>query len=393
MTLLYILLSLAIVGIGFIAYQQWTARTGGDPLLQAELDRRIQEIGEIKSQLEQLKAERNEIATNGKNTFAQLKNMESDYKALMKERDALSVRISKYEAEESRKEKDFERKLSELESARNSLVQERSRVIKEDEERTQEELAARDRMWNEHENTVNALLGDLCKTPQYSFTSYDNTNLPDGFDGSLKPDFLIDFLGQYIIFDSKVSRSDNFQNYIATNVKSTAKKLKDKAEIYPTVFFVVPTEAIPELKTTYFFEQGLSFYVISPEALPPILAALKKITTYELADQLDPQERENIVTLVADLDSHINYQNGINLIMTKHGIDILNKAKRLDSGLIEDVEERKKTMRLPSLNPSEIKKLHRSTEEQESELLNIINPEASVSEAMLEKARLAMNKD
>ena len=58
-------------------------------------------------------------------------------------------------------------------------------------------------MWNEHEHVVVSQLTDLCAKPQLKFTTYDNTNLPDDFDGSIKPDFLIDFLGQYIIFDAK----------------------------------------------------------------------------------------------------------------------------------------------------------------------------------------------
>lgn len=118
----------------------------------------------------------------------------------------------------------------------------------EEERNRAEREEERDRIWNEHENAVIATLSELCKQPHLHFTSYSNNNLPDEFDGKLKPDFLIDFLGQYVVFDAKASKAESLQTYINDAVKTTAEKIKKNGRIYPHVFLVVPTEAIGELK-------------------------------------------------------------------------------------------------------------------------------------------------
>ena len=76
------------------------------------------------------------------------------------------------------------------------------------------------------------------------------------------------------------------QNYIKGNVESTAKKIKKAHKIYPMVFFVVPTEAVAGLKKKYYFEGGYQFFIISPEAIPAILSSLKRISEYELAQEI-----------------------------------------------------------------------------------------------------------
>src|SRR3989344_6827621 len=97
------------------------------------------------------------------------------------------------------------------------------RVRREDEERQKKILEERYRMWNDHEQNVITQLIELCKKPEFAFAAFDNEHLPEEFDGSVKPDFLIAFINQYVVFDAKASRSENFQNSITTNVKKTAE--------------------------------------------------------------------------------------------------------------------------------------------------------------------------
>jgi hypothetical protein len=221
-------------------------------------------------------------------------------------------------------------------------------------------------------------LKELCAQPEHAFASFDNTNLPDGFDGSLKPDFMISFLNQYVVFDAKVSRSENFQNYIATNAKKTATKYKGMKEIYPTIFFVVPMEAIAELTKRVFTENGFTFYVVSPDALPPILAAFKKITTYEFAEQMDPEERESIIRLLAKLDNHINVRNTFDVILAKMGAELLADSKKLYPELSKEVEQEKQKIRIPSFKTSDIKRLVASSEEREKEVEDLTAPRAAI---------------
>ena len=345
----------------------------------SSVDTRAQEqIGELKEQLQKERSEKDELAGKGKQLFNSFKDLEADHKAATHERDALHKRIAEYEAKEEGRQKDLEDRIGQLDAAKKSLADERARVIKEDEERAEKELADRDRKWAEHEESVVAQFSTLCKKPQYAFTLYSNTNLPEGFDGSFKPDVLIDFLGQYIIFDAKVSRSENFQNYIATQVKSTAKKAKGRSDIYSSIFLVVPTEAISELKEVVHYEGGFTFYIISPESVAPVLAALKRITEYELAEQFDPQEREDIVNLITKLDYHINERNTFDVLMARRGGEVLKDAEQLYPEITKEVAQKKEKMRLPNFKPSEIKRLIKSLSTREEEMKDLTAPKATI---------------
>jgi len=201
----------SILGIGILLFFQWKQRQnirGTDvSILQKELAEKSKELTEVKKELEKEKEGKSTLSGQNKELYAQVTNLKAEKNSLIKENEKLQTQVTKTEAGREQKEKEYSQALQKLDEAKKSLEEERKRVIREDEERKKQELEERDRMWNEHEHVVVSQLTDLCAKPQLKFTTYDNTNLPDDFDGSIKPDFLIDFLGQYIIFDAKISCS------------------------------------------------------------------------------------------------------------------------------------------------------------------------------------------
>ncbi|MBU0767055.1 hypothetical protein KKF55_04750 [Patescibacteria group bacterium] len=371
---IYILLSLLLAVSAYIAWSFARTRSDGDPLLKAELDRRTEEIGELKNKIDEFKSENNELRGKGKQLFAE--NTQLKVKS-----DELSGQVAEFKAQQKQREQDQHLALSKLDSAEKSLADEKMRVRREDAERIQKEEEERDRMWTEHEISVISLLTDLCKKRQYSFTCYDNTTLPEeeGFRGHFKPDFVISFLEQFVIFDAKVSKSENIQKYIQDNVKSTAKKAKGKENIYPTIFFVVPTEALKELKQTAYYEDGFTFYAVSPESLEPILASLKKIATYELAQEMDPQERENIIDLIARFDYHISTRNTVDYGLLIHGLETLEHVKSMNPDLIKEMIAKKEKMRNLNLNTAENKQMIANPEILQQKLMELTEPQARIS--------------
>ena len=354
--------------------------------LKQDLERKNEQIAKLDNELKNTTKERDEFAGKNKTMFIDITKKEERISALAQERDELRSQKTKHESEQARKEKEFQEKIDQLNIARKSLEEERQRIIKEDEEKTARELAERDRMWNDHENTVISKLSELCSLPEHNFLNFNNENLPEDIDSKLKPDFMIEFLDKYIIFDAKISRSDNLQIYMNTQVKSTVEKIKKENKIYPMVFFVVPTEAISTLKKLHFYEQGYSFYIVSPESLAPILASLKKITTYEFAEKMDPEERENIVNLLAELDYHINFRNAFDILMAQSGVKILDKSESLPAGMQEEIETRKSKMRLKNFTPTELKNLIKGTKKQEDEIKKMTKPKADIQNQELDSA-------
>ena len=380
MTLTNILLTATLIGVAIVLWKVFKVRTEGDPLLQAELDRRKEEIGELKNKIDEFKSETNELRGKGKQLFAENTKLQA-------KNEELSTQVAEFKAAQKQREKDQQQALTQLDSAKRSLEDEKMRVRREDEERVQREEAERDRMWAEHEISVVSLLTDLCKKRQYSFTCYDNTTLPEeeGFRGHFKPDFVISFLEQFVIFDAKVSKSENIQKYILDNVKSTAKKAQGKENIYPTIFFVVPTEAMKELKQTAYYEDGFTFYAVSPESLEPILASLKKIATYELAQEMDPQERENIIDLIAQFDFHISTRNTIDYGLMQHGLDTLARVQSMNPDVIKEVAVKKGKIRNLNMNTAENKQMTANPELLHQKLLELTEPKPKIAKEDLER--------
>ena len=335
----------------------------------------------------ELQNTRQELAENSgktKRLFIELEQTKAKLEVTQKERDSLQKVLTKVEAKNEEREREHARGLEKIDSAERALKEERQRVLESEVKAKQIAEEERDRLWNDHENAVIATLTDLCKLPHLQFTSYSNNNLPDDFDGSLKPDFLIEFLDQYVIFDAKASKAQSLQTYIDDAVKKTADKVRKNSKIYPHVFLVVPTEAIGELKKLIYAKDEYYFYIVSREALAPILSSLRRISTYELAETLDPQKRENIINMIAELAAHISYRNAHEILLTKMGAVTLERVAQIDPEIAGDVEQKKAEKKISQLAPSEIKRLAASLSEQNLEMQQLTSPKAAIRKKHLQ---------
>lgn len=353
--------------------------------LRADLENRSKEMGILLEKLEQEKSEKNQLEGKGKQVWAENTKMSGELKSAREKNEELSQLLEKFKARESQKEAEFEEKIKKLEHAQKALEDEKIRIRREDEERQAARIENRDRIWNEHETAVLSTLREVCQKPEIAFTSYDNTNLPTDFDGSFKPDFLVDFLGQYLYFDAKISRA-NLQNYLADQAKKTAVKLKKNPQIYSSVFFIVPATELPNLKKTVFYEENYSFFVVSPEVIEPILANFKRITEYDQLTEFDPKDREAIVNIIADYDKHISFQNAVNILLAQKSVSLMESKEHLNMDIQNEITIRKQTMNAMKLKDSDIKKLSQNMEKQTAEVTKLVSPKVSVSAKDMEHA-------
>ncbi len=366
--------------------KQETGDTEASLRFKAELDQAKKELGKLERELEAVKEKNGELTGKNKELWAQNERLEAKSKAAERERDQLQRTIAKYEENEVHEREKADERLSRLAKAEASLVEERRRIIKEDEERLAREQAERDRIWNDHERTVVNLLTEICSREESKFDFYDNTSLPKGFDGSLKPDFLVEFLGQYIIFDAKTSKSNDLRTYLRDTIKKTAQKIKKKTDIYHTVFLVVPTEAVCSLKELTHYEQNITFHIVSPESLQPILATFKRMTEYEFADQFNPEDRENIVNAFASLSHHIKSRNAYDVILAHLGVKALEDIDALPEDLVKDIAT--KTEKTKTLIPTktEVQKLTASNDSVKKVIGELVSPKEKVSKKLIRDA-------
>lgn len=391
-----ILLVLLVIGIAVLLLKKKgdsgdTKVLEENARLKADVSQKDQNIGILTKDLQTEKTEKDQLSGKNKQLFVEITNLKASNANVLTEKDQLVKEISNFKASESNKTKEFDNKIQKLDEVKTALEEERQRIRREDEEKIQKEKEERNRMWAEHEENVKFQLTELCKLPQYGFTYYDNNNLPSGFGGRFKPDFLIEFLNQYVIFDAKKSDSD-LQGYINNNVKTTVEKINNDPKIYTTVFFIVPTETIKLLKTKHYYEQGYEFFIIPTEAMETVLASFKKINTYEIAQQLDPRDRENIVNLIAEFDHHINMRNTLDILASENGISVLKKAETLQKEIKDEILQKKKKIRIQTFTPTEIKTLMIGTGTQNERIMELISPKVAIPEKNIKKVRRVLDK-
>lgn len=337
--------------------------------------------------MKKIAKERDELAGKYETLTLEKTELQSARKYLEKDLTETKDILARHEAEEVRKQKEFEERIHKLANAEKALEDERQRIRREDEVLQESILEEQTRIWNNHEQMVLSRLREVCQKPTIGFTLHDNTNLPSLFT-KLKPDVAIPFLGQYIVFDAKKSRS--IRTYIPEQVKSTARKYKDIPEIYPTIFFVIPAEELKELKTLSFVEDGFLFYIISPESIEPILASLRKIAEYDTIADFDPQDRETIVNLIANYDRHISLQNAANILFTRESIGLMNSKEGLHEEIQKEIVNRKEGMRTKKLNEAELKKIAQSMDEQERQVNELLTPKMLIEKSEIVEIQRAL---
>ena len=121
MTTLYILFGLMACGVAYIAWTSRTPKVTGDPLLKAEVDRRMEEIGELKNMMKELTAKKAKMEGENKQMYATQLKLDAELKSLARERDALQERIAKSEAGREAMERRHEDMIKKLESAKQAL--------------------------------------------------------------------------------------------------------------------------------------------------------------------------------------------------------------------------------------------------------------------------------
>ena len=384
-----ILSVLATVMLAIVLWRSFALKANNqDDLTDLEETGIKAQLKAVQDKLDQEKSTKDQLLGEKARAEKEYNQLTGDLRSLGRERDTLQKQVAKFQTDEEGQKTAFDQQVVKLDQSRQSLEDEKARIRQEDQDRRKLAEEQRDRLWNDHEGRVIKLLSDLCGMPEYAFALYDKDCLPKEIPSKFKPDTVIEFLGQFIVFDAKASRSDNFQNYIKTQVVATVEKINNHPAIYQNVFFVVPTEGISELSTTRFYEQGYNFFVISPEALAPILAGLKKITTYEFAEQMDPQERENIIGTMAELGYHISFRNAADIVLAQGGVRALEKLDKLEGNLRESIEERigKIEERQPkTLSPADLKRIIAGgSKGQQKEIIKLVSPKALVGEDAFE---------
>jgi len=385
---------LLLLILGFLIYQNFLAKPKNvDSDLKNEIENFRAENLNLKNENENLKKEntrfvekfensekeKNEFAGKNKTLFVENSNLKNELNLLREKNSELQKKVAEFNANEKSREKNFIEKIENLENARKNLDDERARIRARDSQKIEEDLAEKNKIWKNHENFTIAKLREICAKPEIAFNFYENTNLPPQFSGQFAPDFLVEFLGQFIYFDAKFSSQKDSNSYFdLKRLSKIAEKFKSH-QIYPTIFFVVPENRISEIKKLTFRENEFAFFIISPAALEPILTNFKKISEYENLENFDPEDREKIVNLIANYDRNISFQNAVNILLAERSIDLMESKENLPENFKDEIATRKNAMHDLKFSPKEIKNLADNFEKQNAKIAEFVSKKPQIS--------------
>lgn len=317
-----------------------------------ELDRQIAEqktlIGELEKdrEIQGNRLEDGRVATQ--KLEEKIRFLEQDQQRLNKEKTELSNRIAKYEqAEETRKES-YEKNVTAVNTIRASLENERQQLKEQQMQEKEEAFEEMKQTWKNHESNVESAIRGICRRNVIEYLE----EVP--FRG--KPDNTIRIVGEFVIFDAKSPASDNLANfpvYLKAQTEQVKKYIKHE-NVKRDIYLVVPSNTV-EVVDQYVYNMGdYNVFVVTLDSLEPIILSLKKIEEYEFAEQLSPEERDNICRIIGKFAHTTKRRIQLDGFFSYQFLEILTKVKAdLPRDIYEMVVEFEKAEKL---NPPQEKR-------------------------------------
>ena len=229
--------------------------------------------------------------------------------------------IARMQKDEEFRNKEHANALATLKQIQDNITGDRSKEL---EDAAQKEIARIKNLrdtWASHQQDVQNAIKALCSKHTIQYID----KVP--FSGT--PDNTIQISGEYVVFDAKSPGGEDFRNF-PLYIKDQAERAKKYAKqelVKADVFFVVPANTLSTLKTFTYDLGDHKVYIISTDALEPIMLSLQKIETYEFAEQLSPEDRDNICRILGKFAHLSKRRIQIDSFFAKQFIELAYKAE------------------------------------------------------------------
>lgn len=195
--------------------------------------------------------------------------------------------------------------------------------------------------WSNHQESVKNSIKSICSRHTIEYVD----KVP--FKG--EPDNTLRISDEYIVFDAKSPGSDdlsNFRQYIKNQAESVKKYVKEP-DVKKDIFLVVPANTLEILDQLVFRLADYTVFVISLDSLEPVILCLQKIEEYEFADQLSPEERDNICRILGKFVHLSKRRIQIDGFFTKQFFELVYRSEAdLPKDILEKVSEFEKAEKL-----------------------------------------------
>lgn len=286
--------------------------------------------------------------------------LKQQHEGLSAQLQAVQSELTRLKAEDEQRNKLYEQSIANF----NKLTEgQRKREEEEKNEKHRQEIERLKRLketWSNHEEHVKSRIKAIAARHAIDYVD----KVP--FRGN--PDNTLRIKEEFIVFDAKSPYGEdltNFPNYLKSQVEHVIKYVREE-DVRKEVFLVVPTNTLDSLEQFEYKLADYTVYVISLDALEPIMLALKKIEEYEFAEQLSPEERENICRVIGKFVHLSKRRIQIDGFFAKQFFELVYRSEAdLPKEMLDKVVEFEKSEKLNP--PTERRSKQISTRELEGE--------------------------
>jgi hypothetical protein len=235
--------------------------------------------------------------------------------------------------EEFRKQ-DHAKAVASLENIQSRIQNDRNRELQERKDAEINRIHHLRETWTAHQENVKNTIKTICSKHTIEYVE----KVP--FKG--EPDNTLKISNEFVVFDAKSPAGEdlsNFRNYLKNQAES-AKKYAREQDVKKDIFLVVPTNTLESLDQYVFRLADYNVFVISIDSLEPVILSLLKIEDYEFAEQLSPEERENICRVLGKFVHLSKRRIQIDGFFTRQFFELVYRsAADLPKDILEKVSE------------------------------------------------------
>jgi len=316
--------------LSFDAYEEFRALSREMDASRENIDKIRNRLTEVSSRHETLSQRFRDLEMLSVRKDAQLEELNGRMREQSGTVNELTKKVTSFEAVKEENVRVFSENIARLNQTKESFEAERRRL---DEARLREatdRFEAMKRQWTEHETDVKNSIIRICDVNHVNYIE----KVP--FRGS--PDNTIEISGEYIIFDAKSPANDDLTNFPAY-IKSQADNLKKYASqenVKKSIFLVVPTNTIDKIKQLTYRLGDYDVFVITKDALEPVILSLKKIEEYDLAEKLSPEDRDSICRIIGKFAHTVKRRIQVDQFFSEEFIEIVLRSQK---DLPEDIQK------------------------------------------------------
>ncbi|GAA4752989.1 hypothetical protein [Flavisolibacter ginsenosidimutans] len=316
--------------------------------LQNELSSAQQNIASVQMQFSVLQETKRNLETQFQNLNKELgaykeraQNCERDLQAVREE----NIQLKK--EDEFRAQK-YSEEIVSLQGIKQQLQEERAKEVQQRYEEEVERLKSLKETWAAHQTDVQGRMKQICQ--KHTLHYVDKAPFRGDPDNTL---FIAD---EYVVFDAKSPAGDDLKNfplYLKAQAEG-AKKYAKLDSVKKDIFLIVPTNTLHCIKDFVYNLADYDVYVVSADSLEPLILSLCKIEDYEFAEQLSPEERENICRIIGKFAHLSKRRIQIDAFFARQFIEL---AYKCENSLPADIHEKVLEFeRSEKLNPPQEKR-------------------------------------